>query len=438
MDEAAEQLMAEVKGQVEGWNRSKVEPLREEVARLGVQVKGALDGQREARRASLVAGSESRGRTRVLSGPYEGLTPLDLSIVRSVLRGQEASPSGYNPATLEEWGARLKAAMDSTTATTGDELVNTQQARELWMDVNLEAPVLGLLSRVLMPTNPFEIPLQLGDVDWYPGTENAASKSTSLATKKQTLTAHELVSEVPWSYTLDEDAVISMMGEVRNTLVRNAAEVLDDVLLNADTSVTNGINSDGATIAATTAGKAHWLLGFDGLIHLPLVDNTAQRTDHNAAINDDLFNQLRLKLAKYAVRPRDCAFITDINTFIRTMSVANVRTLDKYGPSATILSGELANVEGVPLIVSEQMRLADADGKVTDAGNVVNTGRVLIVNRSQWRVGFRREMTIETVRDAQKRQNIMVVSFRVAFQERSGTRSTATHTALRFNITGVT
>ena len=70
-------------------------------------------------------------------------------------------------------------------------------------------------------------------------------------------------------------------------------------------------------------------------------------------------------------------------------------------------------MEGIPVIASEQMALADTDGKVTDAGNVTNTGRLLIVNRSQWRVGFKRELTIETVRDAQKRQNIMVISFRI-------------------------
>ena len=89
------------------------------------------------------------------------------------------------------------------------------------------------------------------------------------------------------------------------------------------------------------------------------------------------------------------------------------------------------------MIVSEQMRLADTDGKVTSGGNANTMGRLLIVNRSQWRVGFKRELTIETVRDAQKRQTIMVVSFRIALQERSGSRATATHTALQYNITGV-
>lgn len=66
-----------------------------------------------------------------------------------------------------------------------------------------------------------------------------------------------------------------------------------------------------------------------------------------------------------------------------------------------------------------------------------DTGRLLLVNRTQWRKGFKRELLIETDRDIQKRQNVMVVSMRVAFAERSGTRASATHTAAQYNITGV-
>jgi hypothetical protein len=361
---------------------------------------------------------------------------LDVAIIRSMHQGIAKNPAGVNPAMLEAWGRNIKAAMDSTTAATGDELVDRQQARQLWDDVNLVTAIAPLLNTIQMPSNPFDIPLQMGDVNWYPGTENVATKSTTLTTARQALTAYELVAEVPWSYDLQEDAVIAMMEELRRSLMRNAAEVIDDVLLNADTTVTNGINSDGATISSTTAAKAHWLLGFDGIIHLPLVDNTAMRNDHNAAVSDDMFNKARSLLGKYGVRPSELVYVMDINTFIRSLSVANFRTLDKFGPQATVLTGQLGAVEGIPVIVSEQMKRADTDGKVTDSGNVTQTGRVLLFNTSQWRVGFKRELTIETVRDAQKRQNIMVLSFRIALQERSGTRSTATHTALQFDITG--
>ena len=209
------------------------------------------------------------------------------------------------------------------------------------------------------------------------------------------------------------------------------------MLLNADTTTTNNINADGATIAAGTAGKGHWLLGFDGLLHLPLVDNTIQAGNHNGAVSEAMFNGVRGQLGKYGVRPSELAYICDVNTFIKSLTIDSFRTLDKFGPQATVLTGQLGAVEGIPVIVSEQMKLADSDGKVTDAGNNTNTGRLLIVNRTQWRVGFKRELNIETVRDAQKRQNIMVVSFRIGLQEGSGSRATAAHTALKYNITGV-
>ena len=415
---------------------AEIPPLREEVERLGASLLNLQDARRQGEKRSLLQqfGAE---RVRVPFGKYAGMDHLDLACARSLLSAQIREPSGASPRMLEDWQSNLKAAMDSTTAGQGDELVDTQEARALWDDVNLETAVAPLFATVQMPSNPFQIPLQLGDVNWYPGTENTAVTGSAPATARQTMTAHELVAEVPWSYDLDEDAVIAMMDELRRSLLRNAHEVIDDVILNGDTTLQNNINADGATIAANTAGSGHYLIGFDGLLHLPLVDNAGMANNHNTAVSADMFNEIRGKLGKYGVRPSDLAYITDVNTYIKSLAVDSFRTLDKFGPQATILTGQLGAVEGIPVIVSEQMRLADADGKVTSGGNANTKGRLLIVNRSQWRVGFKRELTIETVRDAQKRQNIMVVSFRVALQERSGTRASATHTALQYNITGV-
>ena len=414
---------------------AEIPPLREEVQRIASQVGRMQDSAKEGQKRSILAKYVEKGRPRVPFGKYEGMDLLDLACVRSLLNSQMRQPMGLNPRMLEEWQLNLKAAMDSTTAGSGDELVPTQEAAALWLDVNLETMVAPLFSRTEMPSDPFDIPLQLGDVSWYPGTENSAVTGSALATAKQTLTSYELVGQVPWSLSLDEDSVVAMASEVRSSLVRNAAEVIDDVLLNADTTATNNINADGATISKSDVGKGHWLLGFDGLVHLPLVDNTSQANDHDASASDSMFNEIRGKLGRYGVRPSELAYVMDVDTYIRSLSITNFRTLDKLGPSATLLQGQLGAVEGIPVLVSEQMASADADGKVTSGGNTSNTGRLLITNRTQWRVGFRRELTIETERDIQKRQNIMVVSMRIAFAERTGSRSSATHTALQYNIT---
>ena len=412
--------------------KERAEPAHEERVRLRKAIETLTNEQREYRRSAVLnGGSPSDADQVVKSGPYAGCDALDLTIMRSM---QKAAKSHLGSDSVRDWDLRLKAAMDSVTAGKGDEIVPAGMSSRLWDDVRHETKVAGLFNRIDMPTNPFDIPLQLGDVNWYPGVENTAVAESTSKTSKQTLTAHELVAEVPWSLTLDEDAVFAVLPEVRRTLVQNAAEVIDDVLLNADQTGANSINADAATITASTAGMAHFLVGFDGLLHLPLVDNTGQSKSLGTKISAEAYLNLLKQLGKYGVNARDTVFITDVATFVSSLGISTVETVDKLGPQATILTGQLATVYGHPLIVSNQMRLADADGKITDGGNNVDRGRVLCVNTSQWRMGFRRNLMIETERDIQKRQNVMVVSMRIAFAERTGNRTNAHHTALTYNI----
>ena len=477
--------------EINGFVRERIDPvssevglLREEVDRLGREVADVQQRDRTRRRDALARLVEQTPGHQVQEGPYAGMDILDLALVSRFARSQRRE--SFGPAwveraedarralvrgitvadvqashqeaarRLESWftvdskptgqyegfgrgllQSMTRAAMDSTTAGYGDELVATLEARELWLDVNLQTLVAPLVPTFPMPSNPFDVPTQLGDVSFYPGTENVAAADTRLSTGKTTLTAHELVGQVPYSFTLEEDGVIAMLPEIRAGLVRNVAETLDDIILNADTTAQDNINADGATISASSAGKAQWLIGYDGILHLPLVDNSDQANDHGDAVSDDMFNELRAKLGKYGVRPSQLAWVMDVNTFIRAQGISQYRTMDKLGPNATLLTGMLGAIEGIPVIVSEHLRLADVDGKVTDAGNGTDTGRVLLFNRTQWAQGFRRQLNIDVDRDLQKRQTVVTVSFRHALTERSGSRSAATHTALQYNITGV-
>jgi len=342
---------------------------------------------------------------------------------------------------IASWRAQtlelMQKAMDSVTASSGDELVPTIEAAELWMDVNLETIILPLFMQVVMPSNPFDLPLQLGDVNWYPTTENVQSQTTDLNTGKATMTAYGLRAGVPFSDELEEDAVIAWIPELRASLVRNTAEVMDDVLLNGDTTGTNGINADGGTITKVTAGLGHYMLGFDGLLHLPLVDNTSQvRNAAGGAVAADEYNRALALIGKYAIPRRrgDVVYMTDVNNAIRSLAIAEFETVDVAGARATLSTGEILNVYGKPLVHSEQMLQADADGLVTSGSNATDTGRILCTNTTQWRVGFRRQIELETSREAGKGQTTMYASFRIAFEQRAASRGTATHTSVVRNI----
>ena len=445
------ETVAAVRSFIEEFKDNEHGPLKEEVERLSAQI---TESMRASKRAALLRQVESTTQgARVLSGKYRGFDEFDLMLSRAVLRiAERGGVDGrrlVDPGMAAEWRSNLEGAradvyesvgraLDASTAGAGDELTFTGETSEMWRDVHLATSVVSLFGSIMMPTDPFRIPYDFGDVSWYRGTSNLAVSSSNPGTGRQTLTSAELAAMIGWAYDLNEDAVIAVLPELRATLVRNAAEVLDDAVLNGDTSDDGtNINADGATAdsLAGSAGLDHYLV-FDGLIHIPLVDNTNQGNDHGAAVSDDMFNEARAKLGKYGVRPSECAFVMDINTYIRALSIENFRTVEKLGPNATLLTGQLGDIEGIPVIISEQMLLADSDGKVSSGGNVTDTGRVLAVNRNMYRLGFKRELMIESERDIQKRQTVLVASMRVAFKGRMDNDSD-TAVALQYNITGV-
>ena len=331
-------------------------------------------------------------------------------------------------------------ALSSTGSGTGDELVPTNLASELWEDVHLSNVLANNLVRVPMTSNPMELPNALGDVTFRVGSENVATTASDPATAKNTLTVTEHVGEVDWSYSLDEDAVVALMPAVRSTVARNAAEYIDGFCLNADgtTAATGNINSDDGAPAVTSY---YISAGQDGVRHLPIVDNTDQHFNAGGdALTDADITSTMALMGKYAANPRDLLIVTDVWTYLR--GFLNATTTSAPGTFLTdasavgysiIATGQVAAYRGIPIVIPTYGNRAEADGKQSTVAASNALGFVALLNRSQWKVGFRRDVQIEVDRDIQKRQMIMVVSYRVAVGCR-GTRSSATHTAAIRNI----
>lgn len=325
-------------------------------------------------------------------------------------------------------------AMDAGSSGAGAELADEQTAAMLWEDIFLASRIAGVMTTIEMPTNPFNVPLGLGQPTWRKGTANTASTASNLSTAESVLTATELVTEQQWSYTLQEDSVVALMPAIRARLAQSGAEIIDDFALNADATnaATGNINLDDAD----PADDSYYLsAGQDGVRHQWLVDNTSQTVNAggDALADGDITDALEA-MGKYAVDPTQLVMVPDISTYLKgLLGLTNVVTIDKFGSQATVLTGQLASYRGIPIVVSASHRLAEADGKrSTTAGN--NTlGSISIFNKMMWYLGFRRGILVEVDRDIQKRQYIMVTSLREAVAAH-GTRSTNTHTAGIRNI----
>jgi HK97 family phage major capsid protein len=271
---------------------------------------------------------------------------------------------------------------------------------ELWRKARMENVILPLFRVIEMPSNPFELPISGTDptVYYVPETQDEDDLTltgagnpipdSQIGSGKVTLTAKKLALRVGFSAELAEDAAIPLIALYREQALRVMADAIDSVLLNGDieTAATGNINSDNAAPSGTAKYMA-----FNGLRKLALVTNTANKTDANGAPSVSLLRTARFLMdPRYSLRPKDCAYVMDGSTYAKLLSDTSLATVDKFGPHATVLTGEIGKVDGVPVLVSSEMPLTMADGKADTVGN--SKGQVVCVYRPGWVVGYRRRV----------------------------------------------
>lgn len=357
---------------------------------------------------------------------YKGLTRANTELLNVIMKGAER----FNP--MISRSEELKAAVKSMTSTgsgSGDEWVPTGMAAQLWEEWQEQTLIRPLFREINMPTNPYDIPANLSDPTVYKVAENAAPPASDEGTQKMTLTAVKLAAKVNFTEELVEDSIIPILPEVRSSIAQAMANAVDAVIVNGDTTTgTANISYYGSSITST-----HRYLVFDGLRHQGLVDNTACKADLGALAAAD-YQSLMSLVGKYATRPSGCAFIEDIYTYLKCLAIDEFETVDKYGPSATIMNGELGKIYGIPIIITEELGKTDSSGYInaTAASNTV--GSIVLVHKNSWLLGFKRQLDLELDRDADKDAYNLYARIRIALMD-FGTSSSATHTATGYNVT---
>jgi HK97 family phage major capsid protein len=290
----------------------------------------------------------------------------------------------------------------STQTAYGDEWVAELWSDQVWQAARAENVVLPLFKQLEMPSNPFDLPIDgtAPSVYYVPETKDEAHLTlgagnpipdSKIGTGKVTLNAKKLALRVGFSSELVEDSIVNVLSVYRERAVRAIADAMDNALLNGDTttSATGNINSDHA---APTANSV--FLAFDGLRKLALVTATGNAVDMgNAAPTLAKLREARFAMAyRYSARPNDLAWLVDGGTYAKLLNVAEFVTMDKAGALATAQTGQIGFIDGIPVFVSSEMPLTEADGKV--GGGTNNRGSAVCVYRNGWFVGYRRKIAV--------------------------------------------
>lgn len=311
----------------------------------------------------------------------------------------------------------LVQAMDTATTAEGTEFVPRQLSPNLIERINLELRVAALFPLLTMPTNPWDIPgkavsrQRIGShAEQTADTGQTTFTKRTIASRKVTLTAVKFAGEALTSKELEEDSLIAILPLIEEELVEFLAADVEDTVINGDTTATH-MDSD---VTASDDPRKLWA----GLRKLAIAGAKTDLSNADPTVANSI-RANRAKMGKYGVRAAQLAHLVSMSGYIKLLADANVLTLEKYGPNATILAGELGRVDGSPIVVSEYVR-EDLNATGVYDGTTTNRSETVTVNRAGFALGERRGVTVQVLRElyAESDQDAITISRRLAFAGR--------------------
>lgn len=341
---------------------------------------------------------------------------------------------------------RAIRAMDTAESGFGSQLIGAQYVGELWDAPRRLGRVFPLFDSFEMQHPTAYLPVEVDIPEMLFVAENTANNSSEYTTVKTgsqrvQVDAKKFVIHQMWSGEMEEDSIIPFIPFLRRQASLSVAHYSDSLALNGDTTnaATGNINLDDADPADTK----HYL-AFDGVRHASIVDNTANAVDASGAVTLALLHGQRAKMLDltrlvdwgHPTDRGDLVYLSDPETADKIGLLDEVLTVDKYGPQATVLNGEISQIAGHAHISTIAMSKTEADGKVSTTGSNNVKGQVVTLNRRGYKVGWRRRVMVETERLPARDQTRIVYSLRLGFGRftPTGAASGIESTASLYNI----
>ena len=211
---------------------------------------------------------------------------------------------------------------------------------------------------------------------------------SSGVTRKHGLTevqmvAYKLATREYIGYEEDEDSIIPIAGIVRDAIVRRMART-------SDASILGTAQTAPFTELEELAG------GHSG-------NNVTTGSTTDLFVKAEL-HTARTNMGQWGHNPADLVCFLSQAQYYSLVTDSDVTTVDKYGDNATILTGELGKLYGIPLIVSDAFEAAAAAKALG-----------ILINPQNYLIGNHRGLTVEMATDVVAQQRAIVATRRFGF-----------------------
>ena len=364
---------------------------------IKTEVEGLLDAKEPVNEwhAELVKMNRDRSFARMLmSNPH---TPKsDLKIWKHL----QKAPRFMKPAIQ-------KAFNDS--AGVGAEWIPDQFAADLYYNledqIQLPRVVADNMQRQAVERNTILVPrMSRGGRPYIKGTvtsDNPAQFTPStISTSQKSITMTGLASRYVIDDQAAEDSAVLAIPTLQRQIVMDLNDAMEDALINGDTAATHQDDIANWNIrerwgtSPSLGGSSDHRRAFVGLRAAAFDRSCTVGLTGTYAFTDFL----SAKSALGEIGMMDLICIASPEAIIANLlSLDEVKTLDVFGPQATVRTGQLGSLAGVPIIMSRFMGADLNASGLYDNATKTKTG-LLLVHTNSWRIFERRGILVESQR----------------------------------------
>lgn len=258
-------------------------------------------------------------------------------------------------------------------------------------EVRRRLVVAPTMRSIAMQTNVMTIPVnpEAGVATWVQnnqfGSSASAGGNATHALKEITLNAYKVATNEYVAFEEEEDALLAIMPVIRDAMVRRVARAVDRAMLRG---------------AGAGADPVKGLVEYDAssAVTLDISDATKLTVASLRAMRRDL--------GAWGLDPADIIYIVNTEGYFDLLDDAAFQTVDKVGPAATILTGQIGTVANSPVLVSAEF----ADKGAGAAG-------AICFAPANFLVGNQRGLRVDTDDLVETQRRVMVASLRTGMTQ---------------------
>ena len=209
--------------------------------------------------------------------------------------------------------------------------------------------------------------LLTGTKVYYQANEATPGQETTFTASSITLTAKKLFAWLEISEETFEDGVIDMRTMIRNIFARGMGIAEEQAFLIGDVDHTPTTAVE-ANETSTTWFTKSAKLAYDGLLTIGRESGTSMHV--NGAATTDVFGEAMYRLGLYAKQTSQLISFLNPWSCNQLLRDTSLKTVDKYGPKATLLTGEIGELYNKWKIINSDY-IPNGQGVTTHRDNVI-------------------------------------------------------------------